>query len=370
MSGGSGRSKQDYYETLGVPRDASKEDMKRAYRKLALQYHPDRNKSPGAEEKFKEISEAYAVLSDDEKRAQYDRFGMAGIEGRYTWDDIFRGADFDEIFRDLGFGFGGFDSIFDIFFRRVRPRYGPEKGPDLRHDVEINLEQAASGLRTKIAVPRTESCQRCHGTGAEPGTKPTRCPECSGTGQIRRSRVSGFGRFIQIQPCDRCRGAGTIITNPCRDCKGSGMVQRFREIDVNIPAGVDTGAHLRLRGQGEAGVRGGPPGDLYVVVHVKPHNVFERQEDDILCVVPIDFTLAALGGKARVPTLDGEAEINIPAGTQSETVFRLRGKGIPHLRGIGRGNELVRVRVKVPTRLTSREKRLLKELSKEMAATD
>lgn len=360
-------NKRDYYEILNVPRNASKEEIKRAYRKLALKYHPDRNKAPDAEEKFKEISEAYAVLSDDEKRMQYDRFGHEGIRGRYTWDDIFRGVDFDRIFRDLGFGFGGFDSIFNMFFRgRARQRYGPQKGTDLRYDLEITLEDAAFGLNTEIDVPRSEVCSLCHGSGAKLGTNPKKCPECNGTGQIRQTRTFGFTHFTEIRTCNRCNGKGMLIDHPCKDCHGTGTVQRTRKIRVKIPPGIDSGHNLRLSGEGEAGVRGGPPGDLYVVIHVKPHDIFKRSGDDILYETYIGFPQAALGAKIDVPTLDGKARLKIPAGTQSGTVFRLRRKGLPHLHGFGRGDELVRVLVRTPTKLTRRQKRLLEELSKEM----
>ncbi len=360
-------NRRDYYEILGVPKDAAKDDIKRTYRKLAMQYHPDRNKSPEAEEKFKEISEAYAVLSDDEKRSQYDRFGMAGIEGKYTWEDIFRGADFDEIFKDLGFGFGA-QSIFDMFFRRMRPRYGPERGPDLRYDLEITLEQAASGLKNQIEVPRTETCQRCKGSGAEPGTSSSQCPRCQGTGQMRFERASPFGRFVQIQTCDRCHGAGVLITAKCRECNGRGIVERLRKIDVSVPPGVDSDSHLRLRGQGEAGIRGGPSGDLYIVLHIKPHQMFRREEDDLYCKLQIEFWQAALGATVKVPTLNGTAELKIPAGTQTGTMFRLKKKGMPKLQGWGRGNEYVEVSVKTPTKLSRRQKRLLEEFAKERIA--
>ena len=356
-------NKRDYYEVLGVPKDASKDDIKKAYRKLAMEFHPDRNKAPEAEEKFKELSEAYAILSDDEKRSQYDQYGMSGIEGRYTYEDIFRGADFDEIFRDLGFGFGG--NIFDVIFQRMRPRYGPEKGPDLRYDLEIPLEQAASGTRTQIEVPRTESCPRCNGSGAEPGTGSSGCPKCQGTGQIRLERSTAFGRLVQVQTCDRCGGSGVIIKTKCRDCRGTGTVEHHRRIDVSIPPGVDSDSHLRLRGQGEAGIRGGEPGDLFVVIHVKPHEIFRRQGDDIYCKVPIGFAEAALGAAVEVPTLDGKAELKIPSGTQTGTLFRLKRKGIPKLQSYGQGDEYVEVVVKVPTKLSERERQLLEEFAKE-----
>jgi len=360
-------NRRDYYDVLGVPKDALKDDIKRAYRKLAMQYHPDRNKSPEAEEKFKEISEAYAVLSDNEKRSQYDRFGMAGIEGKYTWEDIFRGADFDEIFRDLGVGFGA-QSNFDMFFRRMRPRYGPEKGPDLRYDLEITLEQAAAGLKTQIEVPRTETCQRCQGSGAEPGTNSSRCPTCQGTGQMRFERASPFGRFIQIQPCDKCHGSGVIITTKCRECKGTGIVEHLRKIDVGIPPGVDSDSHLRLRGQGEAGIRGGPAGDLYIVLHIKPHQMFRRQGEDLYFRLQIEFWQAALGASINVPTLNGTAELKIPAGTQTGTLFRLKKKGMPKFQGFGRGDEYVEVSLKTPTKLSERQKLLLEEFAKERIA--
>jgi len=360
-------NKRDYYEILGVSRDASKEEIKNVYRKLALQYHPDRNKSPGAEEKFKEISEAYAVLSDDEKRIQYDRFGHAGIEGRYTWDDIFRDVDFDEIFRDLGFGFGGFGSIFEMFFGRMRRPSGPQKGPDLQYDLEITLEEAASGLRTEIDVPRTETCTICHGSGASPGTEPRTCPKCHGTGQLERaSHLSGYARFIQIETCPFCHGRRTIIDSPCKNCNGTGEVQRTRKISLKIPSGVDTGYHLRLRGEGEAGIRGGPPGDLYVVIHVKPHEMFERKGSDLFCEIPINFIQAALGAEVEVPTLDSKAKLKIPPGTQTATVFRLKGKGLPNLHGFGRGDQFVKVVIRTPTKLTPRQKQLLTEFAKEM----
>lgn len=359
--------KRDYYEVLNVPRGASKEEIKKAYRKLALKYHPDRNRSPEAEEKFKEISEAYAVLSDDEKRMQYDQFGHAGIRGRYSWDEIFRGADFDRIFRDLGFGFGGFDTIFDIFFGgRGRRRYGPQKGQDLRTALEITLEEAAFGSSTEVEVPKVEACETCRGTGAKPGSSPKKCPKCNGTGEVRRTRSFGYTRFTEIETCNKCRGKGVFIKNLCADCKGIGTVQRFRRIKLKIPAGIDDGHLLRLNGEGEPGIRGGPKGDLYVVVHVRPHKIFKRRGSDVLYEAHISFPQAALGTRIDVPTLNGKAKLKIPRGTQTGTLLRLKGKGIPHLRGWGRGDQLVKVIVQTPTHLSRRQKKLLAELAKEM----
>ena len=366
-------TKKDYYEILGVPRNATKEEIKNAYRKLAMKYHPDRNKSPDAEEKFKEISEAYGVLSDDEKRRQYDMFGHAGISGRYTQEDIFRTIDFDSIFRDLGFGFGRFDSIFDVLFGRRRGRRArwedwesrPIPGDDLRFDMEITLEQAVKGLKTEISVPHSKDCDVCKGTGLKPGTQPTTCPQCGGTGQLQYVRDSGTTRFVQITTCPRCGGRGQIIEHPCPKCKGTGKVQVKRKIAVDIPPGVDTGTRLRIRGEGEPGKRGGPPGDLYVVIHVKPHPVFEREGNDLYTEVPITFSQAALGAKIEVPTIDSKAELKIPPGTQSHTLFRLKGKGVPDISGRGRGDEYVRVIVKTPKKLTPRQRELFKQLAEE-----
>ncbi|UCH38366.1 MAG: molecular chaperone DnaJ [Candidatus Bathyarchaeota archaeon] len=359
--------KRDYYEVLGVSKNVTNDDLKTAYRKLALQYHPDRNKAADAEDKFKEISEAYAVLSDDEKRKQYDMFGHAGIGARYSSEDIFRGVDFGDIFRDFGFGFGGFDSIFNTFFGRRRGRRtGPQKGVDLRYDLEISLEDVATGLEQEISVPRAEKCEICEGSGATPGTTPRACSQCKGTGQVQHATSTGFGQFIQIGTCNMCNGQGTLIDAPCGTCRGTGTVSRKRTIRVKIPGGVDSGSRLRLTGEGEAGVRGGPPGDLFVVIHVKPHGSFKRNGSDVLYETSIGFAQAALGAEIEVPTITGKAQLKIPAGTQSHTVFRLRGKGLPNLRGFGKGSELVRVTVHTPTKLTSTQKKLLRNFAKEM----
>ena len=358
-------SKRDYYDILGVQRNATKDEIKSEYRKLALKYHPDRNKAPDAESRFKEISEAYAILSDDEKRAQYDQFGHAGIDGRYSTEDIFRGVDFDEILRDIGFGFGGgFGSIFDTFFGG-RPARGPQRGQDIRYDLEISLEQAYAGLAREIEVPRTERCSECNGSGAKPGTSPKRCPECGGAGQIQHVQKAGFMHFARIEPCRKCRGKGTIIEKPCNQCHGSGIVERDRRISIKIPPGVDTGSQLLLRGEGDAPNGSGRRGDLYVVVHVKPHKTFRREGNDLICNVDVSFSRAALGGDVQVPTLDGPANIMMPAGTQSGAIFRLRKKGMPAIRENGKGDELVVVQIRTPTNLTSHQKELVQELSRE-----
>jgi molecular chaperone DnaJ len=359
--------KRDYYEVLGVKNDSKKNEIKDAYRKLALQYHPDRNKSPDAEEKFKEISEAYAVLSDDEKRRQYDAYGHAGIDSRYSPEDIFRGADFRDIFRDFGFGSGGFNDIFSAFFggRRER-RQGPQRGADLVYGLDITLEDVASGLETKIFVSRRETCEMCKGSGAAPGTEPRTCSRCNGTGRTQRITSTGFGQFVQIGTCNLCSGNGRLIDSPCTICRGTGIQSRRREIRVRVPSGVYEGSRLRLTGEGEAGARGGPKGNLYVNIHVKPHDTFKRIDDNILYETSIGYAQAALGAEVDVPTLDGKAKLKIPAGTQTNTVFRLRGKGLPSLNRLGRGDELVRVIISTPTKLTPRQKELILELSDEM----
>lgn len=359
--------KEDYYDVLNVSRDATKEEIKKAYRKLALKYHPDRNKSPDAEAKFKEISEAYAILSDDEKRMQYDRFGHEGISGRYTRDDIFRGVDFEAIFRDLGFGLGGLNSIFNILFGgRPRQNYGPRKGPDLRYDIEINLEEAAFGLDKEIEVPGFDVCDTCRGSGVKPGYEHKKCPKCKGRGEIRHTRSFGPMTFTEIQPCNKCQGKGVPTENLCETCKGQGIMEGFHRIKLKVPAGIDDGHALRLVGEGKPGIKGGPKGNLYVIVHVKPHEIFVRNRDDILYQAKIGFPQLALGTKIYVPTLEGKAKLKIPAGTQTGTLFRLRGKGIPHLNGWGRGDQLVEIIVQTPTKMTPRQKKLLSELAKEM----
>jgi molecular chaperone DnaJ len=361
--------KRDYYEVLGVPRTASKDEIKDAYRKLALQYHPDRNKAPDAEEKFKEISEAYAVLSDAEKREQYDMLGHAGFDQRYTREDIFRGADFDSIFRDLGFGFG-FGDLFNIFFGRrgfgeqeyeERPR-----GQDLAYSLEITLENAAQGTEKEIDIPRTERCDVCKGTGAAPGSAPRQCPKCQGTGRIRNVRKSGFATFVQVTPCPTCRGEGSIIDTLCKRCRGSGLIEVERKITVKIPPGIDDGYQLRLQGEGETPAHGGAPGDLYVQIHVAPHRYFRRRGDDLLYDLEISYPQAALGAEAKVPTLDGETKLTIQPGTQFGEILKLKDKGMPRLRGYGRGDLLVRVGIVVPEKLTEKQRALLGQLATEL----
>ena len=359
-------TKRDYYEILGVEKKASADEVKSAYRKLAMQFHPDKNKSPDAEEKFKEISEAYAVLSDQGKRQQYDQFGHAGIDQRYSQEDIFRGADFEDLFKDIGMGGRGRGggSIFDIFFGGGGGRReGPSRGSDLLYELAINLEDAANGKAVELEVPRTEACDVCHGSGAKPGTSPKTCSTCRGSGQVNRTQNTPFGRFMTTSSCTTCRGTGTIIDSPCIACHGGGTVQRRRKIEVKIPPGVDTGSRLRVSSEGEAGAKGGPPGDLYVEVNVRPHNIFTRDENDLIMEATISFTQAALGDEIIVPTLDGRAEMKIPSGTQNSQVFRLKGKGIPGLHMSGKGDQLVKIKVAVPTKLTDRQKELLREFA-------
>ena len=353
-------SKRDYYEVLGVARSASDQEIKSAYRKLALKHHPDRN--PGdtqAEERFKEAAEAYAVLADAQKRAAYDRFGHAGVAagaGAAGFDpSIF--ADFSDIFGNLGdfFGFG------DIF-GGARRRGGPQRGADLRYDLEISFEESARGSETTIQIPREETCETCGGTGAAPGTSPETCSQCKGRGQVRFQQ----GFLTIARPCPACHGSGRVITRPCTSCRGAGRTTKDRRITVKIPAGIANGQRLRLYGEGEHGAAGGPPGDLYVVIHVQEHRFFHREEDDLYCEVPVNFPTLALGGEIEVPTLDGKHQIAVPAGTQTGARFKLRGRGMPNVSGRGHGDLYVVVRAAVPKKLTKDQKKILEQFARTM----
>lgn len=347
-------TKRDYYQVLGVNRDASDDDIKKSYRKLAMKYHPDRNPGDKAsEESFKEAKEAYEILSEPKKRAAYDQFGHAGVDpsiGAGPGAGPFGGA-----------GFGGFaDAFSDIFgdiFGGARGRDGIYRGSDLRFNLEISLEDAARGNEAKIRVPTVENCETCHGSGAKPGTQPKTCPTCNGAGQVRVSQ----GFFSIQQTCPQCHGTGKIIPDPCRTCQGLGRVKKHKTLSVKIPAGVDQDDRIRLAGEGEPGHNGGPPGDLYVVVSLKPHSVFTREQNDLHCEMPISFTTAALGGEIDIPTLEGTAKIKIPPETQSGQMFRLRGKGIKGVRSNLYGDLYCHVAVETPVKLTEKQKELLRE---------
>jgi molecular chaperone DnaJ len=350
-------NKRDYYEVLGVSRGASDDDIKKAYRRLAIQYHPDRN--PGdrqAEEKFKEANEAYQVLSDSDKRSQYDRFGHAAFQGPQAGGG-FGGFDFSQGFEDV------FSDIFGDFFGtgRGRSRSRSRRGDDLRYDLEIDFEDAHRGAERIIKVARLSQCEACNGTRTAAGSGGQRtCPNCRGTGQVRTQQ----GFFSISTTCAQCRGEGSIISDPCPKCQGQGRVRKLQSLSVRIPPGVDNGSRLKLRGEGEAGFGGGPAGDLYVVIHVREHAIFARQDNDVIVEVPVSFPQAALGAEIEVPTLDGKVKFKIPSGTQSSKVFRLKGKGFSDLHGYGRGDELVKIVVETPKRLSARQRELLEEFAK------
>lgn len=350
-------SKKDYYEILGVSKDASKDEIKKAFRGLARKYHPDVNKDPDAPEKFKEISKAYEVLSDPQKRAQYDQFGEEdpnqGFGGGGFGGQGFGGADF---------GFGDiFDQIFNGGGRRRDPN-APRQGADLQYEMTITFEEAAFGKTTEIRVPKEETCGTCHGTGAKPGTKPETCAHCHGTGQMNTEQDTPFGRIVNRRVCSYCHGTGKIVKNPCHTCGGKGKVKVNKKIEVKIPAGIDDGQQIRLSGHGESGANGGPSGDLYIVFNVKPHKIFHRDGDNVYLEVPLHFAQVALGDEIEVPTLYGNVRLRIPAGTQTGTKFRLKGKGIKNVRGYGQGDEHVTVKVVTPKHLTEEQKTIFRKL--------
>jgi len=352
--------KRDYYEVLGVSRNASDEEIKKAFRKLALEYHPDRNKSDGASEQFKEVNEAYQVLTDSKKRASYDRFGHEGMAQNGA-----RGFDGFE-------NFGGFGDIFESFFgggsaTRGRSRTVPRRGADLQYSVTVEFEEAAFGTEQEQDVQRTEICGRCQGVRSEPDSSPTTCPNCQGAGEIRRGTQSIFGQFMQVSACGRCRGEGEVITDPCTQCRGTGREVRRRKLAIVIPAGIESGTQIRLTGEGEPGMFGGPPGDLYVSVRVKAHPFFHRVGYDVVHPQSINITDAALGSTIKVPTLEGEAEVIVPRGTQNGDVIRLRSEGIPHLGNEGRkGDQLINIVVSTPKSLTEHQRKLLEELAESL----
>lgn len=342
---------KDYYKILGVDRSASDEELKKAYRRLAQEHHPDKHKGDKAvEERFKRINAAYEVLKDPDKRAQYDRFGYVGAQGPGPgYRDAGFGADFQDIFGE----------VFSEFFGGARRRPGPERGADLRYDLDIKFEEAAFGTEKTINIPRTSGCSVCGGTGASPGTSPALCPTCKGAGQVRFQQ----GFFSISRTCSSCRGAGSIIKDPCAECRGTGHVRTTSKLTVKVPPGVDIGSRLRISGEGEGGERGGPPGDLYIVLNVEPHPIFRRENDDIVCEVPVSFPQAALGAEIEVPTLDGPVKLKVPAGTQSGKVFRLKGKGIASLQTGRRGDAQIIIRVETPAKLNKRQRELLEEFA-------
>jgi len=361
-------AKRDYYEILGVQKGASADQIKQAYRKLAMQYHPDRNKSPDAAERFKEISEAYAVLSDEKKREQYDQYGHAGFDRMYSQEDIFRSADFsdmEDVLRNFGmdpFGSGMFGDIFGFRGGRRGGRMR-EYGADLETAVEITLEEAAKGLKKDVSYHRSKACARCGGSGSEPGSSRKTCPACNGRGQVQQARRAGPMAFYTVTTCGRCRGEGSIVEKPCRSCGGSGKASSNEHIKVSIPPGVQSGMRLHLEGLGEYGRDG--PGDLFVRVYVRQHDVFERRDDDLHTDAHVSFARAALGGEIEVPTLTGRAKLHVPPGTESHTVFRLKGEGMPRLGRSGKGDEMVRVLIDVPKKLSQQQRKLLEELESE-----
>jgi molecular chaperone DnaJ len=355
-------AKRDYYEVLGVNKSAGDEEIKKAYRRLAVKYHPDKN--PGdhaAEENFKELGHAYEILSDPQKRAAYDQYGHDAFDPRARARGGFAGGGFHDpidIFREV-FGGGAGGSIFENLFGGGQSPSGPQRGDDLRYDLQISLEEAALGCEKEISVTKLDECDHCHGAGAEPGSKMRPCGTCGGRGQVLTSR----GIFSIAQTCPHCKGAGRILEKPCRKCSGSGKYERASKIKLRIPAGVETGSRLRSAGSGEAGARGGAAGDLYVFLQVKPHEIFSREGDDLLCEVPVSFVQAALGAEIEVPTLQGKATVKIPAGTQPGTLLRLKGRGVKNLQGYGQGDLHIRVQVEVPSHLNSDQKHKLQEFA-------
>ena len=364
--------KKDYYEVLGVNKNSTDDEIKKAYRKLARKYHPDLNRDDPktAEAKMKEINEAYDVLKDKEKRAQYDQFGHAAFSGGAYGGGgggggFGGGINMNDIFGNMG-GAAGFDmgDIFEQFFgggRRAgtRQKPGPQRGADLRYDLRVTFEEAAFGREMTIKVPRMETCEECGGNGAKKGTSPEDCPDCHGTGMRQTTTRTPFGVISNARPCERCHGTGQIVKNPCEHCHGAGKIRVDRDINLKIPQGVDEGQRLKISGGGQAGERGGQPGDLYVYIQIKPHRIFTRNGTEVHCEVPISFVQAALGAKIDAPTIDGKVELTIPEGTQSGTVLKIRGKGIPALRGEGRGDEFVRIKVLTPRNLSARQRKLL-----------
>jgi molecular chaperone DnaJ len=352
---------RDYYEVLGLPRNASSDDIKSAFRKLARQYHPDVSQEPNAEERFKEINEAYAVLSEPEKRAAYDRFGHAGVQNMGGVPDFT--VDFADLFEEFFGGFGGFGRT-----SNRRARNAPRRGGDLQYNVDLSFEESIFGVDKEIDITRDEVCETCGGSRAEPGTSRVRCTTCNGAGEVRQVRQTLLGSMVQVSTCPVCNGQGETIATPCHTCSGRGLVRKNRKKVVSIPAGVDNGNQIRLAGEGQPGDNGGPNGNLYLVVRVLSHKYFHRRENDILMDLDINIAQATLGAEVEVPTVDGPATLKIPAGIQPGKVLRMRGKGVPHLRGNGRGDQMVVVNVEVPKTLTTEQRKLMEELAKSLGS--